>query len=945
MSQKPDFSNMSKEEIAAYYENLLASQATAQSKIISSLRKENSELRKSNEEELSSIKEELNAKNEEIEVINCDRKKLEQHNRNLTDLIRNILDNVREHRNIYSNYLLEENIPSVDDHSLNELNMYFEGLMVTLCNAVSALTKHQERSLNLGTSEKNTGASQNNDLYSADENARKDGAEELENAVEVRVEDNERQDFEEQSESLIKPASQSILTKGKDELSPEQISHAIMADGSENCRESIVDETQLTTDIINETADEFKHTEGDILNRKHPQAAEEKRFISPCDCDRVAGIIMHAGETSFKMYCPECGSVELFNLLAKKKRINSVLTITDGLNSMGSVLTSVQLACCQKCGANVEINPAALTGISLKSTSGQGLDIKKTDTRRTMDEACTDKSALNSGLPEVQKTDLDATKTKNAQDIKANWNRDRQKNRKELFNKIKASDHNQSKELILSEHMLEIENGALPVIDPVTFDANVFGMTPAFIKSRLSIALLAACGTQFSQLGTPKNRTFNYFEGNGFPMTRAHLTGAINSFARAYLHPVTEHIRAQIIKSSPAIIMDETTLNVYESAKRKAAEGKSKKSQLWTLNTSWTSDFKASWYCVSESRSAQNVIDILGDEVNEEGTNLKYLISDGYSGYDSALKALESKGLSIKSCRCYAHARRPLHYLLKDSGLLKIYNEELLPSGSLFSDFKDNLKKYRETKKGKKLKDRSADLLSIYWMINALFVIDSAVVRKHQFECTSEAFKTELLKVRQEKSAKIVDAIFDSVRLFISQNPNIISCRLNRQGELCFTRNKHFPESRALIYLLKFEKDLRRFTESADIELSSNAAERSLKIGILTRRACMAINSEDGAHAFADYQCIINTCILNRVPVQHYMVWLIANIKWRMNKLRCEGRDDPTFFTMPGKKKMLDTGEILPMYSDRNRIGYDKVDVRGLTPYDYRKYLEKGLKI
>ena len=64
-----------------------------------------------------------------------------------------------------------------------------------------------------------------------------------------------------------------------------------------------------------------------------------------------------------------------------------------------------------------------------------------------------------------------------------------------------------------------------------------------------------------------------------------------------------------------------------------------------------------------------------------------------------------------------------------------------------------------------------------------------------------------------------------------------------------------------------------------------------------------------------------------------------------MNKLRCEGHDDPTFFTMPGKKKIMDTGEILPMYSDRNRIGYDKVDVRGLTPYDYRKYLEKGLKI
>ena len=29
----------------------------------------------------------------------------------------------------------------------------------------------------------------------------------------------------------------------------------------------------------------------------------------------------------------------------------------------------------------------------------------------------------------------------------------------------------------------------------------------------------------------------------------------------------------------------------------------------------------------------------------------------------------------------------------------------------------------------------------------------------------------------------------------------------------------------------------------------------------------------------------------------------------------------------------------------RNNIGYDKIDVTGLTPYDYRKCLEKGLGI
>ncbi len=942
---KPDFSSMSKEDIAAYYEDLLKKQEDSQSVVVTNLRKENSELKNKHENEINSIKDKIAEKENEIETINSDREKLKTHNRNLTDLIQNILDNIREHNNIYSKYLLDENIPSVDENSIKELNMYFEGLMVTLCNAVSALNKHQERSLSLGTSEKNTGSSsEGNQNYSADDKAQKDGKEELANAEAVNIDDHEKQDFNEQTETLIKSAANiNAANVKKDELTPEQISAAIMSDGSENCKESIDDETEITTDIINAATDEFKNTDGDLLNRQHSR--NEENYISVCNSDRVAGVITHAGETTFKMYCPVCGTVEFFKLLAKKKRINSVLTITDSLNSLGTVLSSVQLARCTKCEANVEINPASLTGISLTVPLEQSLNEPKTDNKQDLNATCTKETASDSHLSEVKDAGLDTQKTSAEQSLDTNNTRDEQKNRKELFNRIRNDLQASRTDLILSDHMVKANSGELPVIDPASFNAHVFGMTPAFIKSRLSVALLAACGTQFSQLGAPKNRTFNYFEGNGFPMSREHLTGAINSFARAYLHPVTELIRKEIIKNSSAVIMDESNILIRESAKRKMAEGQSRKSQIWTLNTNWTSDFKASWYCVSESRSAQNVIDILGDEVKEDDSTLKYLISDGYTGYDSALKALQSQGISIKSCRCYAHARRPLHYLLKDNGLIKIYNEHLLPSGALFSDFKENLKKYRGSKTGKKLKDSYADLLSIYWMINALFVIDSAVVRKHQFVCTTEEFKQELLKVRQEKSAKIVDAIFDSVKLFISKNPNIVNCRLNSKGELHFTQNKRYPESRALIYLLKYENDLRRFTESADIELSSNAAERSLKLGIVSRKAFMFIHSEDGANSFADFQTIINSCILNRVPAQHYMIWLIANIKWRMNRLICEGHADPTFFTMPGKKKNMATGKILPMYDERNRIGYDKVDMRGLTPYDYRKSLEIGLKI
>ena len=161
--------------------------------------------------------------------------------------------------------------------------------------------------------------------------------------------------------------------------------------------------------------------------------------------------------------------------------------------------------------------------------------------------------------------------------------------------------------------------------------------------------------------------------------------------------------------------------------------------------------------------------------------------------------------------------------------MLDVYSQ-LLPEGSSFFDFKDNLMKLRQTKKGKKLTDSSVALLTIFYLINALFVIDSSVVRKHGYICTTKEFKQDLLKARTKYSQPIADTLFDTIRLYIANNPKIIVPRVSKEGEIRFTQNKRYPESAALIYLLNFETELKRFTESADIELSTSKAERSLKV-------------------------------------------------------------------------------------------------------------------
>ena len=222
------------------------------------------------------------------------------------------------------------------------------------------------------------------------------------------------------------------------------------------------------------------------------------------------------------------------------------------------------------------------------------------------------------------------------------------------------------------------------------------------------------------------------------------------------------------------------------------------------------------------------------------------------------------------------------------------------------------------------------------------------MVRKHGYICTTEEFKRDLIAARNRYSRPIVETLFDNIRQYIAANPKLIVPRVSRDGCIRFNKNNRYPESAALIYLLNFETELKRFIESADIELSSSKAERSLKLGICARKSFMFLTSEDGGQAFADYQTIINTCILNRVPPLSYIIWLVANIKYRMQLLEREGRGCAMGLTMPKKEKIvvkLPDGtmakELISMYDKRNIIDFDRIDVKGLAPYDYRRYLDE----
>jgi len=90
-----------------------------------------------------------------------------------------------------------------------------------------------------------------------------------------------------------------------------------------------------------------QETENDEISLNKTRANDKKSsFVSVCDSEKIGGIITHSGRKVFTMHCTVCQKVMEFKLIAKKKRINSILTIQDSLSSLGSVLSSVQVAYC-----------------------------------------------------------------------------------------------------------------------------------------------------------------------------------------------------------------------------------------------------------------------------------------------------------------------------------------------------------------------------------------------------------------------------------------------------------------------------------------------------------------------------------------------------------------------------------------------------------------------
>lgn len=916
------------------------------------LKQENSQLKKSHDQDVSNMQGRINTlladklRNEDrIAKLTSDNQKLTIHKHNMETVHINILRTIEENSIVYNRLLKRIPFPAVDDYI--GLENYYQNIVSTLTRCYATLQYHQTRSLGLGTSEKTHGRNEE-EPDEDDANAIAAGKKELQSECEVTASTPDDHDIEDEftddtlNEGIEVTSNKAPVEKAKVQATNTQAQEVTL----DFLRDELTNKHSQDTfellenshKLLEKTSLSCSRRDGEV---QHDRARQKLYRLD--DSTEIVGIIKLPDGFELKMKCPHCRSFQKFLIKQSPDRYNTCVTPCNGRMELKTLLSPVYTITCPECGESSQLNSACITNFEIiekihkqEERKGQGNPQKEGSTALEKN-----KTALDCALSEVcegerktkERTMSPLRQTENTEMTDAS----EQKQRRAEYKTIKNDTYAAHSYCTLKDILIRDRNDN-EVISPVLFNSEAFSFSPLFLKSKASTGLIVSIATFFSQLGIPKNRVYNFFYGKGLPFSREHMIGLLNGTARAYFHPIAEAIREIIVKNSVSVIMDESRLQIRENAKGSA--DKSKKSWIWVINSAFGAKHKATYYTATPGRNSDTVVDLLKDA----SSTLKYLTSDGYAGYAKAKKELEKLGVNIKTSKCLAHGRRELWYYLKDSGLLDIYEKYLLPKGSSFSDFKENLQNYLRKPKDRVLRSKERDLLIIFYLINALFVIDSSVICKHNFVCNTREFKAELGDVRAKVSKTVANALFDAVKLYIINHPKVVKAQYSKDGtKVRILRNNNAEESKALLYLFKFESELKRFVESPEIELTSNRSERAVKLAIMARKSFMFLNTVDSSHAFTDCLTITANCLNNGIPVYDYIIWLIANMKYRLSLLDEQNPDDDAF-KLPGRKKSKDGGSTLNMYDPDNKCCYDKIDISGLTPFDYKELVLSHLQ-
>ena len=529
------------------------------------------------------------------------------------------------------------------------------------------------------------------------------------------------------------------------------------------------------------------------------------------------------------------------------------------------------------------------------------------------------------------------------------------------------------------DKLVELTDG-VKVLPIYSVNRYTDGVLPAFDGCSVSTNLLVNVWA-YRLANASRNASYNLINRGIFAdaISASTVVRESISFVRAYVHPVVVQIQKELAEQCSSIKLDESPLKLRDL---------SRNSYIWAMSSGRTSPYQGTVFALAKSRSAEAGLETLVYPFPLQG---KAIIDDGFSAYPYIVATVAQLiEHDVTHANCWVHARRKVHEYLEASDQLGIYQEikgiaeqEKIPFSSAFTRY---FAEHEAVSGG----DQKKQAIYLYFLINTVFSMERKVVQQYD-DYTSQAFKDALLEHRQKHIAPVVAQIFKLINLI---NDTCHLAEKTRFGRYGVTGVKGNKLAEAVVYWLNQEQGLKQFLEDPDIDLDNNSIENRFRAVTINKKVSMGFDSFDGAHAFCDWMSLMESCKQVDVDPISYMYWLKANMdrrkrdsmaelkaKYEQSGLGLTGIDFykqayriPTKVKMELKETFDKDGNLIAsesctfssdyrrkraaskdsdgntttvtlreidMYdTDNNPIVNDFIDMRGLTPYDYKQLLE-----
>lgn len=417
---------------------------------------------------------------------------------------------------------------------------------------------------------------------------------------------------------------------------------------------------------------------------------------------------------------------------------------------------------------------------------------------------------------------------------------------------------------------------------PLRFDgyiAEVSTARPLYAKSRngaLSERSVAELLVAVAAAQVPMNRLkllAEAFGGHSFRSSGA-FADMMNSAVRAYfIHP-WEVTRRCVMERNSVLHADETQVTVDE---HRRASGQAT-SWLWLFRSPDESEFPGAVWHTDPSRGAEVPLKLLGVDPGggkqEFRSKLRTLICDGCASYDSAVNTIEElTGVTVRTGRCWSHARRYLLEALDNYGRRKLF-EQLFKSGG-YEGFNETFDAWREEHPDDDLGEAEIRLMHILLYIARLFE-DEKIIWTWPDD--------DIVKLRKEYSLPLIEKVFAEIRAL----RDCTGCVEQRGG--IWRQKGESLCGKALVYALNHEDDLKVYLKVPAARPDNNLAENSIRLKSYLANVRI-LRTGKGALSYSAVTGIVETCRMNGVDPERYMLWIIACVKFRLETMRLRNKN------------------------------------------------------